>query len=76
MGNYCISCQYDVKTKFADNSCPFNSLYWNFFLNNPRLLENNPRMGIVKMQINKMSEEDKGLYIKKSKQMLKNIEQL
>ena len=76
MGNYCKSCQYDVKTKFADNSCPFNSLYWNFFLNNPRLLENNPRMGIVKMQINKMSEEDKGLYIKKSKQILKNIEQL
>jgi len=33
-------------------------------------------MGIVKMQINKMSEEAKGLYIKKSKQILKNIEQL
>jgi deoxyribodipyrimidine photolyase-related protein len=65
-----------VKTKFSDNSCPFNSLYWNFFLNNSRLLENNPRMGIVKMQINKMSEEDKGLYVKKSKQILKNIEQL
>ena len=76
MGNYCKSCQYDVKTKFADNSCPFNSLYWSFFLNNPTLIENNPRMGIVKMQINKMNEEDKGLYIKKSKQILKNIEQL
>jgi deoxyribodipyrimidine photolyase-related protein len=76
MGNYCKSCQYDVKTKFADNSCPFNSLYWSFFLNNPTLLENNPRMGIVKMQINKMKEEDRGLYIKKSKQILKNIEQL
>lgn len=76
MGNYCKSCKYDVKTKFADNSCPFNSLYWSFFLNNPSLLEKNPRMGIVKMQLNKMNKEDKNLYLKKSKQIMINIEKL
>ncbi len=76
MGDYCQSCKYNVKTKYEDDSCPFNSLYWNFFINNPDLLNNNPRMGIVKMQIQKMSDQDKKSITNKVKQLKKNINQL
>ena len=76
MGDYCQSCKYNVKTKYDDDSCPFNSLYWNFFINNPDLLNNNPRMGIVKMQIQKMSDQDKKSITNKVKQLKKNINQL
>jgi deoxyribodipyrimidine photolyase-related protein len=76
MGDYCQSCKYNVKTKYDDDSCPFNSLYWNFFINNPDLLNHNPRMGIVKMQIQKMSDQDKKLLANKAMQLKKNINQL
>ncbi len=76
MGDYCQSCKYNVKTKYDDDSCPFNSLYWNFFINNPNLLNNNPRMGIVKMQIQKMSDQDKKLITNKVVQLKNNINQL
>ena len=32
MSDYCKNCEYDVKIKNGKNACPFNYLYWNFFL--------------------------------------------
>lgn len=75
MGDYCGSCKYNVKTKFEKDSCPFNVLYWNFFLSNNKLLDN-PRMGIVKMQLNRMSADDQNSIKIKSRELLENIESL
>ena len=36
MSNYCKDCQYDVKKKEGKDACPFNYLYWNFFLTNQK----------------------------------------
>ena len=30
MSHYCKECAYNVKDKFGQNACPFNSLYWDF----------------------------------------------
>lgn len=76
MSNYCGSCKYNVKTKFEKNSCPFNALYWNFFLNNQDKLSNNPRLGIVKMQLSKMQDAEKKQISLKSKELINDIEKL
>ena len=56
MSNYCKDCQYDVKKKEGEDACPFNYLYWNFFLTNKKKLENNPRLWTVFSNIKKMSK--------------------
>ena len=58
MSNYCGDCSYSSKTRVGKNACPFNSLYWNFFQKQKAKLTNNPRLGIVNMQLEKMSDED------------------
>ena len=32
MSNYCSSCSYNHKKRLGDDACPFNSLYWNFWM--------------------------------------------
>ena len=34
MSDYCQSCYYDVKQKSGAKACPFNYLYWDFFIRN------------------------------------------
>ncbi len=59
MSNYCGDCTYSHKVRIGENACPFNSLYWDFFQRHQTQLANNPRLGIVNMQLQKMSESDK-----------------
>ncbi len=59
MSDYCKDCKYNVKQKEGDDACPFNYLYWNFFLKNQKKLEKNPRLWTVFSNIKKMSREKK-----------------
>jgi deoxyribodipyrimidine photolyase-related protein len=45
MSDYCASCAYNPKKRSGPQACPFNYLYWNFLIENERLLRANPRMG-------------------------------
>ena len=47
MSNYCKSCKYDVNDKSGPNSCPFNSLYWDFLARNQAKLAGNPRLNLA-----------------------------
>jgi deoxyribodipyrimidine photolyase-related protein len=47
MSDYCKSCHYDIKQRFGENSCPFNSLYWHFIDRHRQRFEANPRMKMV-----------------------------
>lgn len=58
MSNYCGDCSYSYKTRIGENACPFNSLYWDFFQRHQKKLTNNPRLGIVNMQLAKMTQSD------------------
>lgn len=43
MSDYCTNCTYDPKVKHGSNACPFNYLYWHFFMLNKQRLKFNPR---------------------------------
>ena len=73
MSDYCKDCKYDVKQKNGDDACPFNYLYWNFFLKNQKKLEKNPRLWTVFSNIKKMSQEKKSQIRNNSKKFLIQI---
>ena len=73
MSDYCRECKYDVKKKEGKDACPFNYLYWNFFLTNKNKLENNPRLWTVFSNIKKMSKEKKKQIQNDSKNFLIQI---
>lgn len=73
MSDYCKDCKYDVKQKEGDDACPFNYLYWNFFLKNQKKLEKNPRLWTVFSNIKKMSQKKKSQIRNNSKKFLIQI---
>jgi len=47
MSNYCKDCHYNVNKKTGENSCPFNSLYWNFLDSKREIFRDNQRMKMM-----------------------------
>ncbi|MFV8367113.1 cryptochrome/photolyase family protein [Flavobacterium sp. XS1P27] len=58
MSNNCAKCHYNVKEKFGDNACPFNTLYWNFLDEKKEYFKGNQRMGMMLNLLNKMNPEE------------------
>ena len=57
MSDYCKGCHYDRKQREGERACPYNSLYWDFFARNGKVLAANPRLGMVYRQLEKMGSE-------------------
>ncbi|MCB0521772.1 MAG: cryptochrome/photolyase family protein [Lewinellaceae bacterium] len=76
MGHYCNGCYYDKKLRTGENSCPFNSLYWDFYDRHRDKLENNPRIGMMYRTWDKMAPEDKEGILKQAAVYLENIASL
>jgi deoxyribodipyrimidine photolyase-related protein len=76
MSDYCRGCFYDPKEKFGPRACPFNALYWNFFIINNHKLRNNPRLSIVYKQIDSFPKDLKEKILQKSADILESIETL
>lgn len=74
--HYCSSCYYDKNKKTGEKSCPFNSLYWNFYDRNQAKLAKNPRIGMVYNTWNKMKPENKTALLEQAELYLKNINNL
>ena len=72
MSNYCQSCTYKVKEKTGENSCPFNSLYWNFLDEKRQLLSNNPRMRMMYSVLDKMDIETVRQIKKRAQDIIQN----
>ncbi|MEC7241730.1 MAG: cryptochrome/photolyase family protein [Myxococcota bacterium] len=47
MSNHCKGCRYKVKEKVGSDSCPFNSLFWDFMVRHRPTLSENPRIGVL-----------------------------
>ena len=47
MSNHCKGCRYKVKEKVGSESCPFNSLFWDFMVRHRPTLAENPRIGVL-----------------------------
>lgn len=57
MSNYCKGCKYSVTKKNGPQACPFNYLYWDFFLRHEEKLSNNPRIGMGYRTLAKMDDK-------------------
>nr|WP_291842321.1 cryptochrome/photolyase family protein [Maricaulis sp.] len=62
MSDYCGDCRYKVKDKTGPDSCPFNSLYWDFLDRNADTLRGNPRLGPVYRNWDRMDEGKRQAY--------------
>lgn len=59
MSNYCKDCHYDKSERLGERACPFNALYWDFYMRHEQSLSHNPRIGMAYRQLNKMTESEK-----------------
>lgn len=59
MSDYCGTCRYNHKGRTEDDACPFNSLYWNFLIENQDLLKDNPRMGLVLKNVDRLDDDER-----------------
>jgi deoxyribodipyrimidine photolyase-related protein len=57
MSDYCGSCRYSVTEKHGPKACPFNYLYWNFFLTHKNKLKGNQRLSMVYRNIERMDSK-------------------
>ncbi len=76
MSDYCKGCEYDVKQKHTDDACPFNSLYWHFMHRHRERFQNNPRIGMIYRNFDKMDEELKAATLERARQLMSDIESL
>lgn len=56
MSDYCKGCHYDKKLREGERACPYNALYWDFFIRHEKKLSKNFRLGMVYRNIEKMSD--------------------
>ena len=76
MSHYCGTCFYKKALKTGKKSCPFNSLYWNFYDRNEDKLSKNPRIGMMYNLWRKMQPEHKAELLQQADYYLKNINTL
>nr|WP_202914029.1 cryptochrome/photolyase family protein [Pigmentibacter ruber] len=70
MSNFCKDCSYNSKEIIGSNSCPFNSLYWNFIERNKNIFQDNPRMSLILKSLEKFTEEKKKAIKIRAKEVL------
>lgn len=75
MSNYCSDCHYNNKTKIEENSCPFNTLYWDFLHQNKEQLKNNHRMRMMYSLLSKQenNSENFSKILQKASEIKTNI---
>ena len=54
MSDYYKGCHYDKKQREGERACPYNALYWDFFIRHEEKLSKNFRLGMVYRNIEKM----------------------
>ncbi len=58
MSDYCKECYYDKSKRYGERACPFNSLYWQFYVRHRNLLDDNPRVGMMYRTLDKMEKAE------------------
>jgi deoxyribodipyrimidine photolyase-related protein len=59
MSDYCNHCYYQADKKYGERSCPFNSLYWDFFYRHRERLQTNPRVSVMYRTWDRMNPDDR-----------------
>lgn len=76
MSSYCTGCYYDKSKKTGDKSCPFNSLYWNFYDRHEAKLAKNPRIGMMYKVWHNMEPEVRTALLEQAAYYLKHVDTL
>ncbi|NND83502.1 MAG: cryptochrome/photolyase family protein [Gammaproteobacteria bacterium] len=76
MSDYCGGCHYKVKEKVGDDACPFNSLYWHFMDRHRAQFGNNPRIGMVYRNLDKMDDDLKQATLARADDILADLDGL
>lgn len=72
MSNYCTGCHYDVKSRTGEQSCPFNSLYWNFLDDKKAYFAKNQRMAMMLNLLGKIQPEELYAIKKRASEIIEN----
>lgn len=72
MSNYCKNCHYSVNKKKGENSCPFNTLYWNFLDSKREYFENNQRMNMMMSLLDNKDQQEMDEIRQRAKQIISN----
>lgn len=76
MSDYCGTCFYNKSKKVGDKSCPFNSLYWNFYDRHTDKLKRNPRIGMMYKVWERMAQHDRTAILEQAEKYLNLINEL
>jgi deoxyribodipyrimidine photolyase-related protein len=69
MSDYCAGCRYDRKQRLGPKACPFNALYWDFFLRHRARLGGLARLALVYRNLDRMSENERADLTEKAVQL-------
>ncbi len=73
MSDYCQSCVYNRKERTGPKACPFNTLYWNFLINNEEVLRSNPRLGRNVLGLRHLNSAERQAVIKQAEEFLNTL---
>ncbi len=59
MTTYCRGCAFDASTRTEDDSCPFNSLYWDFLSRHRTTLSANRRMAPILSNLDRFDDAER-----------------
>lgn len=76
MSNYCKGCFYDKAKRYGNKACPFNSLYWNFYIAHEDKLKSNQRVSMMYKLLEKIEPEEKEKIIEQAKKYLESLNSL
>jgi deoxyribodipyrimidine photolyase-related protein len=76
MSDYCNTCEYDWNQRHGEMACPFNSLYWDFFIRHRQRLQKNPRVGMMYRTWDRMESREKRQVLKQAAAYRKNLSRL
>lgn len=76
MSDYCKGCRYDKKARSGDNACPFNTLYWHFFMNHRDKLSRNPRLGLVYRNLDRFETAERESIARHANTILQDLDRV
>lgn len=76
MSNYCSGCRYQPKQRSGADACPFNALYWDFFMRHRQRFESNPRLAFVYKQLEKFDQQQNEAISERAEFIKNNLDTL
>jgi deoxyribodipyrimidine photolyase-related protein len=76
MSDYCKGCRYDKKVRTGDHACPFNALYWDFFMRHRDKLNHNSRLRMVYRNLDRFSAVERDSITQRAELILFDLDRL